>query len=631
VSLSPRFLTLAFLALGLAVPASRALAQVLPPSGDVGLTFVYASTPSGTSQLYLVDPTQSVVPQPFGAAVGSVPSRWAHRRRTLGALETEIGYARPLVLMTPMGNAVGNGAIHFVDGRTGVPPVSTLVPTGNPAGYDLAIIPGHKYVFSAEDTGSGTTLLRGWSYATVGQLLPLNPPTLLVSGPPAAYVNRIGFDAATDSLQVPTASGVTVVSLSATAPQMASAHFFGSPLGAPVTNPASFAQGGVTTWIVGTCSFSGVTPVAAGVFTWTSTAAGSSGLFGSVPSAPSKSWVPASGAEELAVVSNGTDAYVYSLLREPGPGTFFVKGAAVGVVRLVGAAAPVLSTIAVSDEGGEPFSNPVVSGTRVAFETSFGPPFVLTPDDGGERICVIYSPLDPLGGANPNGSLAIPAPLGGRISTKGMDRPVWSRDGSRLFAATSWFPGAPQVGVPGLESLSVPPLTKLNGFVGPHTVVPTPDANDQSILLPTQFLPRDPGLGAFFDGTSIFGGVANDGAGAFLATSFGEFGQKQLATPAFEQSPLIPNFRAILPAAFEDVTGSLTPVPGNFGARRTSFNFYPEFGVLGLVMYAAVEGGVLLQPTGHEMLAGLGVLPHLGTALLPLPAGTTTTTEFLSL
>src|SRR5690606_27464791 len=148
----------------------------LPLSGVSGVDLVYATDAAGTvSQLYAVAPAFSMAPLPLGSAVGSVPSRWAHRRTTLGALETKMTFASVGVLMTPMGRVVGQGGIHLVDGR--VPGIgSSFVATGNPAGYDLALDESLQYVFAAEDDGAGGTLLRGFSYATPGPLQPLVPP-----------------------------------------------------------------------------------------------------------------------------------------------------------------------------------------------------------------------------------------------------------------------------------------------------------------------------------------------------------------------------------------------------------------------------------------------------------------------
>jgi len=618
----------------LAAAATPAAAQLLPESGGNGLTLVHASSPAGLSQLQLINPVQSLVPQGWGAPVAAVPSRWAHRRRTLGGLEVEIAWAKPKVWLTPMGDAAGNGAIHLVDARGTSVPFSVLVPIGNPAGYDLLLVEALRCVFAASDTGSGSTRLRGYSYASPGTLLPLTPPFLDLPGAPAAHVNRMALDEAALQLHVPTEDGVQVLQLAAAAPHVTPLAFASSLPRTPVTNPARFERNGQATWIVGTADLTpgfGLEPLDAGFLAWNAAGPVASGGFGALPSNPAKNWVPAVGAEELAVVSAAGDTYVYALLREPKPGTFFVKGAAVGVVKFLGAAAPVTSFVPCSDAAGEPFGVPVAHGTRVAFETSFGPPFVLEPADGGERVCVLYAPPDPLGAASPDGVIGVAAPLGGRISTRGMDRPIWSDDGTRLFAATSWFPGAPSVGLPGLEVLDVPWGIALNEWTGLHTVVPTPDSPDQSIVFPGVFRPRDPALAALWAGTSVVGHVAHDGLAAVFAVDGAEIGQKQAEAPKFSQAAGVPGFPSLLPATFDDVHGSPVPPPPAFGARRAAFNLVPGLGLPGLVMYAADGARVLLQPTGYETLAELGLVPSLGRVALPLPDGWITSSEFLSL
>jgi hypothetical protein len=403
--------------------------------------------------------------------------------------------------------------------------------------------------------------------------------------------------------------------------------------GTVTTNPTSYTHGGQTRWVIGTSLFDLANPprpLEAGVFTYTSTSVVDSTFFGTVPTAPSKQWVPAVGTEELAVVSNGVNSYVYYLLREPPPGTFFIKPSAVGVVRTIGNTAPVTGTILMPDTVGEPFSIPSVSGTRVAFESSFGEPFTSLPPGGGEVVAVIYTPLDPLGASSMNGVLGVPAPLGGRISTKGMDRPIWTRDGTRVMAATSHFAGAPNPTIPGLEVLDVPADHVIDQFTSSHTVVANNPFPNQSIVMPSAYEPRLPGAGAIFNGLSFFGNVFHQGMASLVAPEFGEIGQIQMDPAGFVQSGAIPDFRAILPPNFRDANGSLVLVPGNFGARRTTFNALPAFGFDGLVMTAAMEDEVLVQRTGTNVRAALGLALPVDTIHLPLPAGWITTTEFHS-
>jgi hypothetical protein len=279
---------------------------------------------------------------------------------------------------------------------------------------------------------------------------------------------------------------------------------------------------------------------------------------------------------------------------------------------------------------GEPFANPAVHGARVAFESSFGPPFIGSPPGGGEKISIIYSPLDPLGLQSINGVLGVPAPLGGRISTKGMDRPMWSRDGTRVMAATSHFPGAPNPGVPGIEVLNVPADVPLDAFSAPHTVVANDTFPNQSILYPSVFEPRIPALAGAVNGLSFYGNVFHDGMASILLAPFGEIGQLQLDPLGFTQPSSVVNFPAILPPAFLDATGSTEPIPANFGARRTSFNLQPGLGVFGVTMVMALGDEVHVQAAGFNALSALGPGPELAPFAVALPAGATTTTEILS-
>ena len=382
---------------GVALLTSMASAQELPKSGTHGIDLFYATSPTGTSQMYAVSLTLNPDRIGVGSAVAAVPSRWAHRRRTLGALETAIAFIPPAA-RSPMGSATGNGSLHLIDARGG-PPVSVLIPTGNPAGYDLLVVSSMELVFSAEDDGAGGTTLRGFSYATPGSFTPTSPATLTLPGSPAAYVNRIGYDAAGESLHVPTATGIAVVMLSPSAPQMAAGPFISTAAAAPTTNPTSFVLGGTRQWIVGTSEFNatgGATK--AGYRSWTAAGATTSGEWGLIPNlAPPRNYVPAAGCSELAVVDNQISAYVYYLLRDPSPTAFFIRPSAVGVVRFIGATTPVVSKIICPDNCGEPFSIPAVHGTRIAIRAASGPPFYNDPAGGGEVISILYSPLDPLG------------------------------------------------------------------------------------------------------------------------------------------------------------------------------------------------------------------------------------------
>lgn len=618
-------------ALIVSIALVSAEAQELPRSGVTGFDAFYATSPDGaTSQLLSVNVHRSQAPIVLAPPVNAVPSRWAHRRRTLGALETQIALGDRGLFLTPMGDAVGNGSIHMVDLRGGGPPQTDLQPTGNPAGYDLAVFEDLEFVFSAEDDGAGNTVLRGYSFSTLGTLTPLNPPSFTLVGSPAAYVNRMGVDESALELHVPTATGVHVLAVSASAPNVSIAQFVTSESAVPTTNPARFVAGGQVAWIVGTSTFNAADePVEAGYLSWDSTGASSSATFGVVPNEPGKRWVPAAGTEELAVVDDGTDAYAYYLLREPPPGTFFIKPSAIGVVRFLGVAAPVADTILMPDEVGEPFANPAVCRARIAFESSFGPPFIADPPGGGEKISILYTPLDPLG-SGPNGTLGVPDPLGGRISTKGMDRPIWSRDGSCVMAATSHFPGAPNPGVAGLEVLEVPLDIRIDEFTGPRTIVPNVPFPDQSIIFPSTFLPRVEGLASPLASLTFFGNVFHHGIASIAIAPFGAVGQQQLDATGFTQPSAVPNFPAILPPVFLDATGSTEPIPADFGARRTAFNYAADIGLTGLTLSAAIGDEVIVQMTMTNLLATFGIGLAVDTIHVPLPQGWVTTTEILS-
>ena len=625
---SPFRLVLAALLAGLPF-AAFAAAQALPASGVQGFDDVYATSPAGTSQFLAINPGYSPAPIPIGPPVPSVPSRWAHRRRTLGALETKITYLAPVTFVTPMGDAVGNGSLHLVDARGRLQ--TSLVATGNPAAYDVAAYEPLRMVFVAEDDGAGNTILRGFSYATPGTLVPLNPPFLTLAGSPCAYVNRMGVDESGARLLVPTVSGIHEVTLFASGPQLVVTHFFNSGSYTPSTNPTSFDRQGTRTWIIGTCRFAAISnsPKEAGYLLWDHLGITQSGVFGAIPSNPSKSWVPGAGTEELAVVGDGTDTYVYYLLREPLPGTFFIKPSAVGVVRILGSATPAVSFLPCPDDCGEPFANPAVHGTRVAFESSLGPPFWFEPPGGAEKVNILYTPLDPLGSSTVDGQIAVPGPLGGRISTKGADRPLWSHDGTRVITCTSHFPGAPSPALPGIEVLDVPAAVPVDEYVSPHCVVQNATSPNQSIIYPARFDPRDPAAAAFLDGLTFAGNVFHDGMAGILTHRYGEIGHKQF--DSFTQSSAVPGFPAILPPSFDDPNGSLTPIPRSFGARRATFNLTPALGLSGLVMTAAIGNRILVQPAGINHLAALGQAIPEDPVVILLPYLWITTTEFLSL
>ncbi len=603
--------------------------QQLEPTGVRGFDVFYATSPAGTSQLYGVALAASATPIPIGASFNNVPSRWAHRRRTLGALETQIAYAPSAICtFTPMGNALGNGGLHVFDARTGT---AFTVAGGNPPGYDAAVVDSLQFVFTAEDNGSGGTTVRGWSYATPGQLLPLAPGSVTLAGIPAAHVNRIGVDVSAAQLHVATETGIHVIQLAAAPPQMTVATFIGTT-GTATTNPASFMRGGVRTWIVGTSTFTaaGVT-VAAGYQAWTAAGPVGNGTFGTIPIlTPPRSYVPATGCEELAVSSNGTDSYVYYLLRDPSLSAFFIRPAAVGVIRFLGNALPSIVNLPCGNLCGEPFGIPEIRGHRIAFESSMGPPFISTPPDGSERINIIYSPLDPLGAGTPAGILVTPGPLGGRVSTRGMDRPLWTPDGTRVIAATSHFGGVGNPGVPGIEVLDVPAGVLLNEFDSPHTVVANPVAPNQSIILPSVWKPREAAPAAFLGSLAFAGNVFPFGAASILVAPLGELGQVTPAPTPYQQSVFVPDFPALLPATFHDAGGSAVAIPPSFGARRTTFNLVPGFGLSGVVMTAAVGNRIVIQPTGFNVTSLTGLTPAAGALTLLLPTGWTTTSEFLS-
>jgi hypothetical protein len=198
------------------------------------------------------------------------------------------------------------------------------------------------------------------------------------------------------------------------------------------------------------------------------------------------------------------------------------------------------------------------------------------------------------------------------------------------MAATSHFPGAPNPGVPGLEVLNVPAAVVLDELSAPHTVVANDPFPNQSILQPGTFLPRRPQAAGSLAGLSFYGTVFHQGLASVAAVQFGEIGQLQLESNNFVQSPAIPNFPAILPPSFLDATGSLVPIPGSFGARRTAFNIDPAFGPDGLTMSAALDDGIHVQKSGTNYRAAVGVGLPVPNLRIPLPAGHVTTTEINS-
>jgi len=609
--------------------ASVPAAQGLPLSGCGGLDLVYGTDPSGNSQLYALALQLAAKPLPIGAPVTAQPSTWLHRRRALSAQEPAILQPEPLVLMTPMGDALGNGAIHLVDARGGFPPVSTLVSTGNPASYDLIHHPALQQVFALEDAGAAGSRLRGFSYATPGQLTPLNPASLLLPGRPCASVTRIGLDETGRRLMIATSLGIQVVTIAASAPQMVSQNFQATSFGAPVTNPARVQIGSQQWWVVATASFNGASePVAGGLHVW-NTGPVLEQSFGQ-PIGSSKFWTPALGQTELAVIGDAARADVYVLLREPLPGTLFVKPGALAALRFEPSAAPVLALEPLTSFSGEPFGNASVQGTRLAFFSQFGPPFSFLTPHGGSTLNLVYSPLDPLGAGTPLGLLAVPAPYGGRIDPRGCDRPLWSRDGRSVAATTSDIPGEPSNGQPGIELLQVPDDVPVSGLQSPHTLVQVAANTQQSYVLPARFDPRFPSLANALANYSAVGTGFSEGVAAALLTPKSELGQIEEVGAALTLPTSVPVFPNQLPAAFEDASGGSTLIPEAMGARRASFNLYPNLGLLGLTMLVADGNKLILQPTGYNALSKLGLFPKLPPIPFALPAGTTTSSEVLA-
>jgi hypothetical protein len=609
-----------------ALSASPVPAQGLPLSGCGGLDLVYGTDGSGNSQLYALALQLAAKPLPLGAPVAAKPSTWLHRRRALSALEPSILQPEPLVLLTPMGDALGNGAIHLVDARAGFPPVSTLVSTGNPASYDLVHHPALRQVFVLEDAGAAGSVLRGFSYATPGQLTPLNPPSIQIPGRPAASVTRIGLDEVGRRLMIASSLGIQVVNIAASAPQMVPQNFQATALGAPVTNPARVQIGTQQWWMVATASFDGSSaPVNGGCYVW-NTGPVLEQSFGQ-PVGSSKFWVPALGQNELAVVGNATRADVYVLLREPPPGTLFVKPGALAALRFEASVAPAFALEPLTSFSGEPFGNASVQGTRLAFFSQFGPPFSFLTPDGGSTLNLVYSPLDPLGAGLPLGLLAVPAPYGGRIDPRGCDRPLWSRDGRSVAATTSDVPGVPSNGQPGIELLHVPADVPVSGLQSPHTLVQVAPDSQQNYVLPARFDPRFPSLANALANYSAVGTGFSEGVAAVLLTPKSELGQIEEVGAALSLPIAVPSFPNQLPLAFEDATGPSSLIPALMGARRASFNLYPNLGLLGLTMLVADGNTLILQPAGYNALAKLGLFPKLPPIPFALPAGSTTSSE----
>jgi hypothetical protein len=173
----------------------------------------------------------------------------------------------------------------------------------------------------------------------------------------------------------------------------------------------------------------------------------------------------------------------------------------------------------------------------------------------------------------------------------------------------------------------VPADVAVNGFVGPHTVVTAPIYPDQSILLAGVFAPPSP----LFPGLTFYGNVFDDGLASVATTPYGELGQKQVAGVPLALDDDVPDFPGIHPPSFLDATAALVPVPDAFGARRPTFNHYPGFGLDGLVMVAAMDDALLVQATGLDTFAALGITLPSPTIVLPLPTDWVTTSEFTSL
>jgi hypothetical protein len=125
-----------------------------------------------------------------------------------------------------------------------------------------------------------------------------------------------------------------------------------------------------------------------------------------------------------------------------------------------------------------------------------------------------------------------------------MDRPLWARDGSGVFAPeTSTLSVADRVRMAATSELGSANVISKDRRT--TLVVGNLNGQDQSITLGSQFDPDDATRGAMFDGISLCGTVFHDGLGSALEYKDGrKLIEKQVHAPKFvPQSTQIPTSR----------------------------------------------------------------------------------------
>ncbi|MCA8953419.1 MAG: hypothetical protein KDE27_28155 [Planctomycetes bacterium] len=612
------------LAFALVLTPLVAVAQEIPRSGSNGIDAFVVTTPTGTSELYA-----GRLLQPFLTFnLPAPPSRWAHRRRHMAALETEIAIDRThLVLAIPTGDQSTNGGVSFFDFRA--PGFPIHMPATAPAAYDALLLEGNQYALVAADDGQGRTVVDLYDYSMPG-LTPARV-SLPLQGIPAAGVTRLVATANESHVLVATEAGVHILAVGPMPSPLTPVAFLPTAPRSPAGNIALFTRLNAPHCAVITSDFgSNDRPLDAEILSFDLNGIFVTTPVGNVPNTnPAKPYVPAAGFHDPGVVEVAGIAYVAFLLRERDPGTYFTKPAGVGVIGFGMPNEPTFAIPQTTAAAGEPFEEVAVHGTRIAFMTGGDPYWWPAPAGGSERLNVLYTPLDPLGAGTIGGVIGSAGPLGGRIGTEVTDRPLWTHDGARLFATSSNFPGAPNPGLAGSEFVDVPETRVLNE-VQDHclTMIPLGDqVSERAYGLPTRLDPIDIPA-AMFGGFTMFGQFIQSAAHAIVLpeAAFGWIGLREFTTHFLLRDTNIPLF-PVTPRVYRDQGVPTVQPPPSYGARRAAFNLLAHQPSMPLVYLLQIaDDKAIYDAAGFNLSFG----PQIPLLEVALPAGSRTSTEILS-
>lgn len=600
------------------------VAQEIPRSGSFGLDAYVVTDAAGTSTFRLTPPLGT----PFTETLPGPPSRWLHRRRHMAGLETEIAFDRShLCMVIPTGNAAANGGVSVFDFRAGF--VASHLPATAPAAYDVLLLPNHTFAVVAADDGLGGTAVDVYDYSIAGGT-PVRT-SVTVAGIPAAGVTRMVATTNESHLLVATAAGVQIFAIGAMPTPLSPVAFLSTGQRSPAGNIALFTRFTSPHACVLTSGFGpNNRPTDAEILSFDLAGVAVTTPVGVVPNTnPPKPYVPAAGFHDPGVVQVAGVAYVAFLLREKDPGTFFTKPAGVGVIGFGVPNEPTFAVPRTTAAAGEPFEELSVYGTRIAFMTGGDPFWWPAPAGGSERLNVLYTPLDPVGAGTIGGTIGSAGPLGGRIGTEVTDRPLWSRDGKKLFVTSSNYPGAPNPGVVGSEVVEVPATRALNE-VQDHcqTLIPLGDqVSERAYGLPTRFDPIDVPAGAF-GAFTLFGQYVQTAAHAVLLPEigFGWFGLRDFTSHFLVRDTNIPLF-PVTPRVYDDRGTPIVAPPATYGARRAAFNLLlPQPSTWLVYQLQIADDKAIYHATGLNLQLGAQI-PLLEYSL---PTGAKTSTEILS-